>query len=397
MNETRKADVIIVGSGAVGCACAFYLAKEGQKVIVLEKEDSIGAGQSTRNGGMNKIDGRGLGELPVAIYGRQLWKELSREIGTDVEYVEKGGIRIALDDTQLEYMSRFLPFGREYGLHLEEIDGAALRKKIPQFSDRVRAAVYCREESKMNPLKTTLGLYAAARRLGVTFLSGEEVTGLLTKRGAVSAAVTASGNTYEADRILVAAAYGSRKILDSAGIDLPLYSYYEEIFVTEKVPRLLDQMFVSAKVTYYGEQQENGSIVFGGASGFGNFPNRGWYPKAYQDRKRLPASARALTDLFPSLGAVKIIRGWGGWMDISPDDSMMLGETVEIPGLYVACGFSGHGFGVSVPTAKIMSELMMGKPTGADISSLRYDRFRKHMDMFTGDSRNNLINDIQKK
>ena len=137
--------------------------------------------------------------------------------------------------------------------------------------------------------------------------------------------------------------------------------------------------------------------MFGGASGFGNFPNREWYPDAYQDRKRLPASARALVDIFPVLADTRVVRGWGGWMDISPDDSMMIGETIEIPGLFVACGFSGHGFGVSVPAAKIMSELILGRKPGADISNVRYDRFAKHMDMFTGEDRNNLINSVQKK
>lgn len=396
-NNHMKADVVIVGSGAVGCSTAFYLAKEGKKVIVLEKNSSIGSGQSTRNGGMNKIDGRGLGELPIAIYGLKVWKELSDEIGVDCEYVEKGGIRIGLDDEQIEYMRRFLPYGKEFGLHLEELDGDTLRKKIPEFSSKIKAAIYCKEESKMNPLKTTLGLYSAARRLGVTFVSDAEVTNILTKKGRAYAVTTTDGDMYEAEQILIAAAYNSRKILDTVGIDVPLYSYYEEIFVTEKVPKILDQMFVSSKVTYYGEQQENGTFVFGGASGLGNYPNREWYPKAYQDRKRLPATARALVDIFPCLATTKVVRGWGGWMDISPDDSMMIGETVEIPGLYIACGFSGHGFGVSIPTGKIMSELISGKPLGADISNVRYDRFRNHMDMFTGKDRNNLINSVQKK
>jgi sarcosine oxidase subunit beta len=338
MSDRMQADVIIIGSGAVGNAAAYYLTKAGKKVIVLEKEKSIGSGQSCRNGGMNKIDGRGLGELPIAIYGLKCWKDLSQDV--DTEYVEKGGIRIALNEDQNEYMSRFLPFGKEYGLHLEEISGESLRRKIPEFSTKITSAIYCGEESKMNPLKTTLGLYSGAREAGAVFISDEEVCALHTRQGRIFAAESVKGNVYEADQILVAAAYGSRKVLNSVGIDVPLYSYYEEIFVTEKIPRILDQMFVSAKVTYYGEQQENGTVVFGGASGFGNFPNRGWYPDSYQDRKRLPASARALADIFPALRSVRIVRGWGGWMDISPDDSMMIGETVEIPGLFVACGFS---------------------------------------------------------
>ncbi|MPN04093.1 hypothetical protein SDC9_151329 [bioreactor metagenome] len=84
-------------------------------------------------------------------------------------------------------------------------------------------------------------------------------------------------------------------------------------------------------------------------------------------------------------------------MDISPDDSMMIGSIDEVPGLYIACGFSGHGFGMSVPTGKVMSEVILGDKLGADISNLKYNRFAKHLDMFTGMPRSNLINSVQKK
>lgn len=394
METIRKADVIIIGSGVIGNSTAYYLAKEGLKVIVLEKDNIIGNGASTRNGGMNKINGRGLGEIPLSIYGLDLWPKLNEEI--DCEYRELGGIRIALNDEQYEYMSRFLKFGKEYGLHFEEMDGNELRRRRPAFSDKITAAIYTKEESKMNPLKTTLGLYSKAREMGVEYFTGEKVSYLEEKQGRIYAAVTECGHRFEADKIMVAAGYDSRAILDTVGIDIPLYSYYEEIFVTEKVPRILDEMFVSAKVTYYGEQQENGSILFGGASGFGNYPNREFYPDNYQEPKRLPAAARALADIFPCLADTKIIRGWSGWMDISPDDSMMIGE-LDIPGLYMACGFSGHGFGIAVPTGKVMSELIAEKPLGADIQYLKLDRFKNHMDMFTGEDRNFQINAIQKK
>ncbi|MEA4973056.1 MAG: FAD-binding oxidoreductase [Candidatus Metalachnospira sp.] len=397
MGTVKKADIIIVGSGVVGNSTAYYLSKAGLKVIVLEKYN-VGYGASTRNGGINKINGRGLGEIPLCMYGaNELWPNLSDELGIDVEYKRTGGFRISLSDEQTEYMYRFVEFGKKYGITFEEFDGKKLKERVPEFSEKIVAALRCDQEFRANPMKVTLGFYIKARQLGAEFICGEEVETINEKCGKAHSVTTVNGNVYEADRIMIAAGYNSRKILDTIGIDIPLYSYYEEIFVTEKIPRFIDELFIQAKVTYYGHQAENGSIIFGGASGYDNFPNREWYDDAYQTAKRLPAEARGLVDIFPFLKKVKVIRGWGGWMDISPDDSMMIGSIDEVPGLYIACGFSGHGFGMSVPTGKVMSEVILGDKLGADISNLKYNRFAKHLDMFTGMPRSNLINSVQKK
>lgn len=397
MGITKKADVVIIGGGVMGNATAYYLAKAGKKVIVLDREN-IANGASVRNGGINKINGRGLGELPIAMLAaKEIWPYLSKDLGIDVEYKEVGGYRTAVDEEQFEYMCRFKDFASTYGITLEDLSGAELRKKVPAFSDKITHAVRCKEEGRANPMRTTLGYYSKGRELGVEYICGEKVVALEERAGKIHAALTENDNRYEADQILVSAGYESRKILDTVGIDVPMYTYYEEIFVTEKLPRILDELFISAKVSYYGHQAENGSIVFGGSSGFGNFPNRGWYENNYQEPKRLPATARGLLDIFPSMGNVKVIRGWSGWMDISPDDSMMIGEAKDISGLFIACGFSGHGFGLSVGVGKVMSEIMQYKPSPVDISYLQYDRFDKQLDMFTGRARTNLINDIQKK
>lgn len=397
MKQAEKADVIIIGSGVMGNSTAFYLAQKGLKVIVLEK-GQIAEGGSVRNGGCNKINGRGLGELSLSMYGaKEVWPRLAEDLGMDVEYEQVGGYRIALDDAQMDYVSKFIPFGKDAGLTIEELDGNQLRKRVPEFSDKITAALYCKEEARANPLKTTLGYYSKARELGVHFIPGEEVVRLEEQRGKIHAAVTKNGNTYIADKIMVTAGYDSRKILNTVGIDVPMYSYYEEIFVTEKLPKFIDELFISAKVSYYGHQAANGTIIYGGASGKGNFPNRGLYDDSYQTHSRQPATARGLLGIFPGLGKVKVVRAWAGWMDISPDDSMMLGEAENMPGLYIACGFSGHGFGIAPATGKVMSELILEEPLGADISHLHYNRFRKDIDMFTAQDRNHLINAIQKK
>ncbi len=394
MKKTVKADVVIIGSGAIGNSTAFYLSKEGLKVVVLDREQ-IANSASVRNGAMNKLTRRGVGELPVGVYGaHEVWPKVSEITGIDMEYKQTGGYRIIMEDDDWDTTMRFEEEGRKAGLHFENMTGEELRKRTPQFSEKIKAAVRCEEESRANPLKVTLGFYSAAMKLGAEFYPGQEVDHLEIKKGRISAAVTTDGNRYEAEKIMVSAGYQSRKILDTVGIDVPMHSFYEEIFVTEKLPWVLDEIFVGS---YYGQQTQCGTFVFGASDGYCMYPDRTKFPQTYQTSTRLNSLAKGLVDLFPVLAKAKIVRSWGGWMAISPDDSMIIGKVDEIPGLYLACGFSGHGFGLSAPVGKVMSEVIAEKEVGCDISKLRYDRFRKEMDVFLKKDRNDYnVNSIQR-
>lgn len=385
MNKVEKADVIVIGSGCIGNSTAFYLANEGLKVIVLEK-GQLSDFASVRNGAMNKLTRRGIGELPLGVYGAyEVWPKVAEVTGIDMEYKQTGGYRIIMDEGELNNTIKFEEHGKKAGLHFENMTGAELRKRVPQFSDKIYAAVRCEEESHANPLRVTLGFYSAALKLGAKFYPGQEVVRLEMKQGKINAAITKDGNCYEAPKILVAANYGSRAILNTVGIDVPMHSFYEEIFVTEKLPHILDEIFVGS---YYGQQTQCGTFVFGSSDGYCAYPDRVRYPQNYQTVSRIASNARGLMKLFPCLAKAKIVRAWGGWMAISPDDSMMIGKVDPIPGLYLACGFSGHGFGLSAPVGKVMSEVIAEKKVGCDISHLKYNRFEKEMDVFTKTDRN---------
>lgn len=394
MGETRKADVVIIGSGCIGNSTAFYLAKQGLKVIVLDC-GQIAEFASVRNGAMNKLTRRGIGELPIGVYGaHEVWPKVAEETGIDMEYKQTGGYRIMMDDADIEMSLKYEEYGRAAGLHFEELTCEQLRKRTPAFSDKIKMAIRCEEESRANPLRVTLGFYSAAFALGAEFYPGQEVEYLEMKKGAISAAVTKDGNRYEAPKIMVSAGNGSRPILNTVGIDVPLHSFFEEIFVTEKLPFVLQEIFVGS---YYGQQTQCGTFVFGSSDGYCEYPDRELFPKNYQAASRLQSQAKGLVDLFPCLAKAKIVRSWSGWMAISPDDSMMIGKVDPIPGLYLACGFSGHGFGLSAPVGKVMSEVIGEQTVGCDISHLKYNRFEKEMDVFLKKDRNPYnVNSVQR-
>ena len=370
-----KAQIIIIGGGIIGCATAYYLAKSGlNDVIVLEGSDHIGNGGSSRNGGGVRQSGRDVRELPLVMYGiKNLWPHLSEELEVDCEYHLDGNLRLGKNEKHKEILTRLADNARAVGLDVRMIDGDEVRQINPYLSKEVTVASWCPTDGHANPLTTTLGFYKMARRMGVTFISGEPVKELRVIKGRIRQAVTPN-NIYEGDKILVAAGLDSREILTSVGIDIPMTKSLLEALVTEAQPHMFDQMLGTADADFYGHQTKHGSFVFGGSSGMERFNKDNGTPVT--NSKTAPCICRGIMKYFPDLSGAKIVRTWAGWMDASYDGVPALGKVDEIEGLYVACAFHGHGFGIAPGAAEQLSKLMLYDKTDISLEELRYDRFK---------------------
>ncbi|MCQ4773794.1 FAD-binding oxidoreductase [Lacrimispora saccharolytica] len=371
---SRTADVIIIGSGVIGCAAAYYLAKKGTSVIVLDKDENIGNGGSARNGGGVRQSGRDPRELPLAMYAvNNLWPTLSEELGVNVEYHKEGNLRLGKTEYHLEILQGLTDRATACGLDVRMIDGAEVRAINPYLSDEVIGASWCATDGHANPLMTTLGYYRAARRLGVQFYTGEEVTELQTIKGKARRVITKK-NVFEGEKIIVAAGYESRWILESAGIDIPMSKDLIEALVTEAEPKMFPQMLGTADADFYGHQTDHGSFVFGGASGFETVNKDNGHNMT--SSITAPCICRGIMKYIPKLADAKIVRTWAGYEDVSADGVPVIGEIREVPGLIVACAFTGHGFGISPIVGTLLAEIAREEKTTLDLSAFRYDRFK---------------------
>ena len=367
------AEVIIIGGGVIGCATAYYLAKEGTSVIVLEGSDHIGNGGSSRNGGGVRQSGRDPRELPLAMYGiRNLWPHLSEELETDCEYHQDGNLRLGKTEKHREILEGLADRARACGLDVRMIDGDEVRRINPHLSHEVTVASWCPTDGHANPLTTTLGFYKMARRLGARFITGEPVTELRTVKGKIRKVITPN-NVYEGEQVLVAAGLHSREILGTVGIDVPMDGSLLEALVTEAEAPMFDQMLGTADAAFYGHQTKHGSFVFGGSSGLEPFYKDNGTPVT--SSRTAPCICRGIMKYFPELADAKIVRTWAGWSDRSADGVPVLGAVDEIPGLYAACAFTGHGFGISPAVGDQLAKLIRTGSTDVDLSPLRYDRF----------------------
>lgn len=371
---SRTADVIIIGSGVIGCATAYYLAKKGTSIIVLDKDENIGNGGSARNGGGVRQSGRDPRELPLAMYAvNNLWPTLSEELGVNVEYHKEGNLRLGKTEHHLEILQGLTDRATACGLNVRMIDGAEVRAINPYLSDEVIGASWCATDGHANPLMTTLGYYRAARRLGVQFYTGEEVTELQTIKGKARRVITRK-KVFEGEKIIVAAGYESRWILESVGIDIPMSRDLIEALVTEAEAPMFPQMLGTADADFYGHQTDHGSFVFGGASGFETVNKDNGHNMT--SSITAPCICRGIMKYIPKLANAKIVRTWAGYEDVSADGVPVLGEIKEIPGLITACAFTGHGFGISPIVGTLLAEVAREEKTTLDLSAFRYDRFK---------------------
>lgn len=372
----RTADVIIIGGGVNGCAAAYYLAKAGQKnVIVLEGSPSIGHGGSSRNGGGVRQSGRDVRELPYAMYSIQnMWPTLSEELGADVEYCQTGNLRLGKTPAHLEKLNTLAANAQSVGLDVRMIDANEAHERNPYLSSEVIGASWCPTDGHANPLRTTLAYYRRALDMGVQFVVDAPVAELKKQKGVLRQVITQDGTVFEAATVILAAGYESRAISRTVGIDLPLSRFFDEALVTEAREPMFDMMLGVASGDFYGHQATNGTFVFGAECGLEEF-----YDTAPEDNRTfsltMSSCCRAILSYIPALQNIRVVRSWGGWLDMSPDGVPILGTVDEVPGLILAAGFNGHGFGTAPAVGLMLAQMALGQPTVVDLSALRYDRF----------------------
>ena len=157
------------------------------------------------------------------------------------------------------------------------------------------------------------------------------------------------------------------------GIDVPMSNDLIEALVTEAEPKMFGQMLGTADADFYGHQTDHGSFVFGGASGFETVNKDNGHNMT--SGITAPCICRGIMKYIPKLANAKIVRTWAGYEDVCIDGVPVLGNVDEVPGLIVACAFTGHGFGISPIVGKLLAETALEEETTLDLSAFRYDRF----------------------
>ncbi|MCU0945061.1 MAG: FAD-binding oxidoreductase [Rubritepida sp.] len=367
------AEVIVVGGGITGLATAHALAGAGVRVRLLER-GALGAMASGWTLGGVRQSGRHPAELPLAIAAVARWGELAEVLGADPGYRRRGNLRLARSGTEVAQIRALVGAQSAQGLDLEFLpDTAAVRAVAPALGEAVLAASFCPSDGHADPAMTVAAYAAAARRLGVVIEEGVEALALLEGASRVRGVRTRDA-AREADAVVLATGLHAPGLLRPLGLDLPLAPQVVTVLQTAPLPPLLDQVFGVANADCAGLQEIGGRLRI--TTGIGDWPHA---PEGWAEAMLMPTAGTLagliarVGALLPALEAARVARVWGGLIDLTPDALPVL--DAPRPGLVVAAGFSGHGWGLGPVTGEICAALALGRLPVHDIAAFHLARF----------------------
>jgi sarcosine oxidase subunit beta len=369
---TTRAEMVIIGGGANGLACAYNLAKAGMTDIVVLEKSYIGSGASGRCGAGIRQQW-GLDEnIILARESVKLFERLSGELGFNIFFRQGGYLMLISDEKEYEVVSRTIPRHNELGVPTRMLTPAEIEEMVPGIDlEGVISGAFCPTDGTAYPYAVLWGYAEALRRMGVEIRTHAEVTCIERSIDGTFSVKTRS-EQFDSPRLLNTAGAYSKKLAAMLGIDIPTRPFRHEIAVTEPLKPFLEPMVISIKKGFYFSQSMRGEIV-GGIGDDGEKPSYSTRSSA----RFLFRYASALKEVFPALSKVKIMRQWAGLYDTSPDARPIIGSVAGVGGYYHACGFSGHGFMLSPIVAKLLSELILTGRTSLPIDGLSLERFNK--------------------
>lgn len=368
-------DILIIGGGISGTAAAWELAREGHSVTLVEARELAAMASGWTLGGVRQ-SGRHPAELPLARAAVAIWPGLAEVLGADPHYRQRGNLRLARSEAEAEVIRALVQEQAMLGLELDFLEGPrAVREIAPAISERVVAASFCPTDGHADPLAAVTAFAAAARRHGAEIRTGIRATRLITEGGRVTGAET-DDTPITAGCTVLAGGVHSPELLATLGLDLPLSLRLVTVLQSVPAPPMLEQVLGVANADCAGRQEADGRLRVTTGIGPWQQPLEGWRPEDLHPTAEDVATLGArIAAILPAFHEVRLARLWGGLIDLTPDGLPVLDTPPEAPGLVVAAGFSGHGFGIGPVTGQIIADLALGRASRHPIAAFRLARF----------------------
>lgn len=392
-------DAIVIGGGLTGIATAYYLAKGGASVLVLE-QDQINCGASGRNAGSlhfqlehRLIEHAGDRTEELSFYAALArlaisdWRTLEAELGEDIELEMTGGLMLAESAAQISKLEQKADIESAQGLDVSLLDRGATLAKAPFLGDSIIGALYCPDEGHCNPRLLSHAYARNAESAGATLLVQTTVKALhfRANRWEVSTSdADGKSHQYTANTLVNAAGAWSSRVARMANLHLPVFPVGLMISVTEKAPVIMQQLIQHVGRKLSIKQVSDGNLLIGGGWSARLPQQEGQWQNDYRAHLNLDQLQQNLAtarSVMPVIGGLHVLRSWTGTTGITPDQLPIIGNIAQAPSFYVAVGGSGFTYG---PTyAKLLAELILQGRTSFPIEAYSPNRF-EHMNMFMG-------------
>lgn len=415
-----RADVVVVGGGVIGVMTAWFLRERGLSVVVCEK-GRIAGEQSGRNWGWVRQQGRDPGELPIMVESLSIWKRLAAELGEGLGFRQTGVLYLAKTEREIAGFEAWTEQSRAHQLDTRLLTAAETMAMLKGAVAPWKGALFTASDARAEPWVAVPALAAVAEEKGVVIREACAVRGLDLAAGRVAGVLTEAGR-IACDHVVVAAGAWSRLFLGAHGVSIPQLSVLASVAATEPMPEIFPGNAADDDFAFRRRADGGYSIAPGARHDFfigkDAFRSFGVYlpvlkkdfrstnfrlaaPKGFPDawstprswsmdapspfeRQRILNPAPNMQTLgevqdsfakaFPALGRPKLKAAWAGMIDSLPDVVPIV-DHAGVPGLTIATGMSGHGFGIGPGMGRVVADLVMGRPVGHDLSRFRLSRF----------------------
>jgi methylglutamate dehydrogenase subunit A len=366
-------DVIVVGGGGHGLATAHYLAKVHglTNVAVLEK-GWIGSGNAGRNTTIIRSNYLLAGNNPFYEFSMKLWEGLEQDLNYNAMVSQRGVLNLYHSDAQRDAYARRGNAMRMHGVDAELLDREAVRALLPflDFDNArfpIQGGLLQRRGGTARHDAVVWGFARAASERGVDIVQNCEVTGFLREGRRITGVQTTRGD-IRAAKVGIAVAGSTSRLGQMAGLRLPIESHVLQAFVSEAIKPLIHCVVTFGAGHFYVSQSDKGGLVFGGdIDGYNSYAQRGNLPTV----EDVCESGMAL---MPAIGRVRMLRSWGGIMDMSMDGSPIIDHT-PLPGLYLNAGWCYGGFKATPASGYCFAHLLARDESHETARAYRLDRF----------------------
>lgn len=411
--------VVIIGGGIIGLTAALTLAERNIPVVVLEK-GKIAGEQSSRNLGWVRKTSRHAQDIPLALAADRLWAQMPERVGADVGYRQAGIMFIGRNEAQMSMHENWLKSVEHLNLDSRLLSNREIAEKVPGGRTDWAGGIYTPSDARAEPTMASSAIAKAAIAKGAIIIENCAVRTLLTTGGRVSGVVTEQGE-IRCDQVLLAGGLWSRKFLGNLGINLPTLPLTCTVLRTEPMEGPTD-IAVGAPDFSFRKHKDGGYIITQRGAldafltldhfllgkrylpqlraqrdflriSFGKYffkdlnLRRRWnadsvtpfeHVRIQDPQANAALNAEAMRNLqaaWPVFEQARIAAAWAGTIDVTPDSNPVISPVDSIPGLTLATGFSGHGFGTSPAAGQLAADLVSQQAPLIDPSPYRLDRF----------------------
>ena len=366
-------DIIIIGGGGHGLGTAYYLAKEfGLKNIAVIEKGWLGGGNTGRNTTIIRSNYLWDDSAHLYEHSLKLWENLSNDLNYNVMFSQRGVMNLAHNEHDIKEIKRRISANNLNGIDSLWLSKEEIQKKVPIMNtDNLRYPVLGASFQPRGGVArhdaVAWGFAMRADEMGVDIIQECEAHQIKTKNGKIEGVETSKG-FIRANKVGVVASGHTGVLAETAGVRLPLQSKPLQALVSEPIKPIINTVVMSSAVHAYVSQSDKGELVIGaGTDSYNSFTQRGGFDV-------IEDTIRAMVELYPVFGKMKMLRQWGGIVDICPDASPIISKC-DVDGLFFNCGWGTGGFKATPGSANVFAHTIAKNQPHHINAAFSLDRF----------------------